>query len=587
MIFIKFFYFCPILYSMSANLDKLLQQQQGMNNFRDAQKQAFNGYDLEKGIYDAKKQALDTGKTLSKQLLGQERLEALLAAPGIGKTAIGLVKTGIKTATDPEFRAQAGKAIKQGVQDQVDSLTGRAKQSVQGVADDLEGKARGTAARFKQTIDDKTPDTGLIENPLQSGRAPFFGQGGAARRVAEPGDIDYAVQQGARSELEKVNMPTSEVSSIGGFPKEGLAPPRGNIGRTRYPTESENLARIRPAPAAEAPAPASAARAEAPDLPDVEALKPLGQRLREGRRGLVSRETQETSSSDVVKEASRLRGQLPESIARQPLSAEEASKAGYSPPSGEPPLERGIINADSGSYTRPGTNYNVQSTRPGLQAWRPDNRNAATPLEEGRSSNIYPSLDNVESRDTGATDFETAMARDSGERLSGLGRNVDRSGGGDSNYGLPDLPKQEFPKFPDPPSGSSIRSVGQVPSTARGAESRPSGPSRGEDEFGLPKASDEVSSEAKASVDASKAIGSGLKTGSEEIAAEAPLDAVPGLGEVVMAATIVGSLFKAHHEEKEQQHMTAGPAPPPPTPSTPTMAFDSAPTLDTSSYHSV
>ena len=71
----------------------------------------------------------------------------------------------------------------------------------------------------------------------------------------------------------------------------------------------------------------------------------------------------------------------------------------------------------------------------------------------------------------------------------------------------------------------------------------------------------------------------------EEMAAEAPLDAIPGLGELVMAGTLIGSLFHARHEAKEAEAQKPTPAPQVPQAPKPFISFDSAPTLDTSSYH--
>ena len=70
-----------------------------------------------------------------------------------------------------------------------------------------------------------------------------------------------------------------------------------------------------------------------------------------------------------------------------------------------------------------------------------------------------------------------------------------------------------------------------------------------------------------------------------ELGAEAPLLEVPGLGEIAMAATLIGSLVKGEKEAKEETQQTAGQAPQPQKAPTPYISFDSAPTLDTSSYH--
>ena len=74
--------------------------------------------------------------------------------------------------------------------------------------------------------------------------------------------------------------------------------------------------------------------------------------------------------------------------------------------------------------------------------------------------------------------------------------------------------------------------------------------------------------------------------GDGSINEEAGLDLIPGLGELVMAGTLIGGLVKGEKEAKEQREETPGPpptqAPPPPTPQ---MAFDAAPSLNTATYH--
>lgn len=649
---------------MSANLDKLLQQQQGLNAFRDSQKNAFNGYDLEKGIYDAKRQALQTGKNISQQLVGQERLEALMAAPAIGKTVMGLGKTALKAAANPSEFAEGAKAqAYEGLKSQFKSITGRdlpgsldearagaeaeARGAVSSVADRAEGAlssareagdravqtaqsagrtaqetAEGTAQRFRQTVDNQIPETGEIEqSALQQGRSPFFQA--PARRVAEPGDIDYAAQQGARRALETPDYPIGEVPSVGGFPREGLPTPRGSIGDPAPVTESVNRANIlRDAQRTAEPvqdAPRLSAKPLEPELPDVESLKSFNQKLSDAKQGL--RPTETRIARPNLEEAQRLgRRPIAESVARQPLTAEQAERAGFRPPSTPRPTPQSTAEPPSGQYTRPGTDLRI----PAQQA-EPDTEGDLLRERLGRlgSNRLSPE--------------EQAQATARGEAEAQP-----------EDYGLADI--RPMPKFPEPPGitpgglasarpptenvypslEGAERTGGDVPSTARGEETtrgaEPEGtpqlqPERAEqtepynnealnerfgsarpeqpdlptpeastDRFGLPKApaaADEASAEADSAKVADDTAETALKTTGEEVAAEAPLDAVPGLGEIVMAGTLLGSLFHAHHEEKEQEKQTAGPPPAPPTTSMPTMAFDSAPTLDTSSYHSL
>ena len=609
-----------------SNIDKFLNQQNGFNNFASQQKDAFNGFDLEKQQYDAKKQALSSAKTISAQLLGQERLEAILAAPGIGKTVIGAARAGIRTATDPEFRSALRERATSEFQSQIDSLTGRARNAVgsardaaeaqvggvrdaaEGARDAAEGGVRDAvggardaveggvrnAERFRNTFDNRTPTGGDIEEErLTQGRDPFFGQGGPSRRTAEPGDIDYAAQQSRQASLEQVDQPISEVQSVGGFPRSGL--PRPTASEPYNPTESEHMTRLKQQAEASPDArprgqTAEASEAEAAEtstqngsfLPDIEGLKTFKQRVSEGRSGLRQTTTAERSTSDVAQEASRFRGQLPESQARIPLSAEEASRAGYAPPSGTPPSTRGIINADSGSYTRPGTNLRIQSTRDPIPQYRPQQISGDEGIRaiRGAPSNIYPNLEGIEADGPKfiPTGGRFGLEQSDFPKIP-EGRIEEAPSISTDQYGLPNLP----------------RTGGQVPSTSTGtetpeAETRPAEERPEAPEASAPEERPEAPTERPPEASVPEEAESGTKLAVTDVAetegATSALDAVPGIGELVMAGALIGGLLHARHEEREQQKRTPGPAPLPPTETTPTMAFDAAPTLDTSSYHS-
>ena len=725
----------------------------------------FNNYDLEKGIYDAKRQALETGKGLTRQLVGQERMEALMAAPAIGKTAYGLGKTALKAAANPsEFASGAKAQAYEGLKSQFKSITGRdlpgsleearagveaeargvaegavstargtvegALGQARGAATDALGQARGvaegavstareagdravqtaqsagrsaeqvatgTAERFRSTVDSQIPETGIERSALQQGANPFFGQGGAARRVAEPGDVEYAAQQGARRALEAPDMPVGEVPSVGGFPREGLPAPRGSVGDPTPVTESANRANIlrqaeqsRPQAEQTEPIPDAPRLSSRPfdneDLPDIEPMKTTEQRIQDVRQGLRPTETR-VAEPDLA-EAQRLGARpIARSVARQPLSAEEAQRAGYKPPSTPRPERPGRIPEEPGptegpgGYTRPGTDLRIPATREAVPQFRGEAPSAVAEREESEAADQA-----LAERGSVADLFGQA------ERGGARAARTVRETATDDTEGLSTRVEEPL-TFPEPPTTTARptpsadelvnrysgnedlvstedriarldlegggtgkeaqeaelearaqRTGGEVPSTARGEETsrlgpepegrpglaperatateaepasaeqpysnpalndrfgsaRPEQPDLPEipehtvDEYGLPKEPNPVApeaSEAGAEASAAKvgdeAAETALKTGGEEIAAEAPLDAVPGLGELVMAGTLLGSLFHAHHEEKEAEARTAGPPPKPAADSTPTMAFDSAPTLDTSSYHSL
>ena len=706
-----------------SNIDRLLQQQQGLESFRNASRTAFNGYDLQKEIYDSKKSALASAKGLAGQMVGQERLEAAIAAPGIAKSAIGLAKTGIRAAANPQEFAQAAKTAGYNtLKSQYKSMTGRdlpgsleeAKAGVEGEARGaVEGAtaratrtAQGAAQRFRQTVDDKTPE---IENEARQGGRPAFEAPPA--RVPEPGDVDYAASQARMRDLSNPVDYGREVENVGGFPRGGLPAPRGSIGDPLPVTESENRANIlrqsqRPEATAPAERPSASAQAQAeqsPELPELEGLKNQEQRIQEARQGLRPTETR-TAEPDLA-EAQRLGARpIARSVAREPLTAEEAQRAGYRPPTTPRPERPGRIAEEPGptegpgGYTRPGTDLRIPATREQVPQFRGEAPSAVAEREGGQTQSFLGDIERGGARvargvrETATDDvLRTQEARASASRYGGQGiraagrpaegyesmypslkgaesssldEDLDAAArrttdpamdaaierGGErtlaqattrGDYGLPNLPASDAPpSFPNPPSTSrgeesfepgeradlqgrldNLRGGRQLGPEPEGrpelqpeaaeaetrtyanpalnerfggsAPTRPDLPDPGEPKVATrtkpTEDADTEPTEASSEV-ADKEVTSNIekdaleKTG-EEVAAEGPLDAIPGLGEVVMGATILGSLFHAHHEEKEAERQTAGPAPKAPTNSAPYMAFDAAPTLDTSSYH--
>ena len=107
---------------------------------------AYNNLGVEKQIYGAKKQALESAQNLSEQLLGQERTEFLLGAtPTIVKSA----KVGLRLARDPQGTATAIKGqVEKSARDLFKKTTGRdLPQSVDEARQQVGEEAQRTLAR--------------------------------------------------------------------------------------------------------------------------------------------------------------------------------------------------------------------------------------------------------------------------------------------------------------------------------------------------------------------------------------------------------------------------------------------------------
>ena len=106
-----------------SNIERFINSQQAFNNQRASLEGAYNNLGVEKQIYGAKKQALESAQNLSNQLLGQERTEFLLGAtPTLIKTA----KVGVRLARDPQGTATAIRGqVEKGARDLFKKTTGR------------------------------------------------------------------------------------------------------------------------------------------------------------------------------------------------------------------------------------------------------------------------------------------------------------------------------------------------------------------------------------------------------------------------------------------------------------------------------
>ena len=86
-------------------MDRILAQAQQLENAKNNLSQQFNdGFDINKQIYSAKAQALQSAKNLGAQLVGQERLESAI---GLAPIATKVAKVGARAVADPSGTAQA------------------------------------------------------------------------------------------------------------------------------------------------------------------------------------------------------------------------------------------------------------------------------------------------------------------------------------------------------------------------------------------------------------------------------------------------------------------------------------------------
>ena len=683
-----------------SNIERFLQQQQGFAQARAAMGSQFNTDPLNKQLQSLKAQSLESAKNITRQLVGQETLETIMAAPMIGKTALGLVKTGARFAKDP---AGFASAVKQAGRDKLNSLykgaTGRdlpanteeARQQVvdeaknqfrnatgrelPDSAEEAESQVRGMAQRFVRPPGDEVELTSdFLTGTRAPARAPFFEA--PPSRVPQPGDVEFRAFQEQQRALAEPNLPAGEVQQVGGFRLDDPGRPDTIPSDTfdfKAPTEeqfqaertgqrvSDFLGDIESRNVAGRVATTAAEDAESGGflpgmLPGTLRAPELGEQL--------SNVTLKPATTRFVRPRQRIQealeqervepGRIPVSRAREPLTPSQAREAGFRPPdtprpepvrepepeAPEPEPEAPAPQAPAAvaepepvaptldapaSYVRPGTNYRV-------------NANAPEEIESQASRNpfeVNQQLADVRARAEGTSDdILSTFERRAGQRFADIdARAAARRARAEADRArLSELTEREpeIPDFPTPPTGQSAARGGDVPSTARGEETdsslqqrldnlrrpAPAEPEEEEgrvppnqaepephplaeennadlDEFGLPKAPEQSGSaadfmgeiESKGESVAAQVAKTAVKELPEELTAEAPLDAIPGLGELVMAGTLIGSLFHARHEAKEAEAQK--PTPPPQTPQAPKpfISFDSAPTLDTSSYH--
>ena len=360
-----------------SNIQKLLQQQQGFEQARAAMGNQFNTDPLNKQLQSLKAQSLQSAKDITRQLLGQETLETLLAAPQIGKTALGLVKTGARFAKDP---AGFASAVKQAGRDKLNSLykgaTGRdlpanteeARQQVVDEArsqfrnatgrelpesaEDAESQVRGLAQRFVRPPGDEVELTSdFLTGTRAPAPAPFFEP--PAPRVPQPGDAEFRAFQEQQRALAEPSMPAGEVQQVGAFRLDDPGRPDTIPSDTfefKAPTEEQFQAErtgqrvgdflgdIESRNVAGRVATTAAEDAEGGFLPGM-----LPGSLPEPELGeALSRVTLKPATTKFVGSRQRIQealeqeriepGRIPVSRAREPLTPAQAREAGFRPP---------------------------------------------------------------------------------------------------------------------------------------------------------------------------------------------------------------------------------------------------------------
>ena len=514
---------------MSDTLNKLYAQAQGFENAKQQLANQFNGsYDIEKGIFAAKQQALQSAKDLTGQLVGQERLEAGIAlAPVAAKTA----RVGLAAARDPAGTAQQIRSqVSQAAQQQFKRVTGRdlptsRAEAQEAVEDAVRDAPQAVADRLTGAPEPGDIEFGLLrDNPFRYAR-PF--ETSTARPppdLPEPESVDFRTFQ----------APTRE---------EGMRQVAQENARL---AEEERVGRIRDID------PSELRPVEAPQT--AEAAPSLSQQIT-GLEGHTLRPTY-TREADPISEIqpSEIGLQLPR--VEQPLTSATPSR-GAIPVSQAQRQVFGERDFAPPPRQAPSGTLQGEPLEGGLRGDQTIAR--AVQSSTGRGEEEEPAAPVAE-------DAEPSLSLE--DRIAAIKARAEQP----VNVETPrlDAINQET-QAPQP----SIDELGE-----RLQRLKASDPSQPVAEAAPKAATDEFV--------AREAATTAAKTLPEEVAAEAPLLDIPGLGELAIAGTIIGSLASGARKEKQENQQTAGapPAPPPPS-AAPQMAFDAAPVIDSSDYHSM
>ena len=583
-----------------SNIEKFLQSQQGLAQSHSNLQSQFNQtYNLERQIYAAKQQALGSAKALVGQQLGQERLEAILGvAPVAKKVGTSLVRA----ARDPERAAQE---IRAGVSRVGQDIQRRG----QAIADRFKAPLDDARERFSRVADDAGEQAERVTESLRGGIVSDARRtAGLPERGSEFDDI------GDDPELVfGLNRPS--IAARFSDTRPPIAPARDlpepeqvDFRTFQAPTQEEGMAAVRAENQRLA-----AQKAEADRLETIRNIDPAEVRPPENVQSQIkdlsghSLRPTETREADPLQDIDpqEIGLQLPkvEGVAEQAIStripvsqarALRFTEADFPPPPRE--LRNIPRQAEpTGSYQRPGTEYRVQSNRSNPdEASEPEpNPIEPEPIREVEAEQpVEPEPTSAEELSSRLSDIRSGIEQSTQEALREQPSSTDdifERFRQQAQQRIRDAPEPE-PSRPLP--GERPEDFPDVPQTAGGEEQRASGGIDDELESRLSRLTkpdpsvpvEGADAERTAAFVGREAATTAAETGGE-LAAEAPLLEVPGLGEIALAATLIGSLVHGEKEAKQETEATPGPAPTPQKAPTPYINFDAAPTLDTSSYH--
>jgi len=555
-----------------SNIDKFLQSQQGMAQAHSNLQSQFNqNYNIQKQIYAAKQQALGSAKALVGQQIGQERLETILGTAPLAKKVGSNI---VRAAQNPE---RAAAEVKEGLSNVGQKIRTRAESAAKSVAD-----------RFRKPLDDAQSKFTKVKGDIED----------AAERVTEPlrtapGDIEYSAERGFSTPFGRAGGRTIS----GGVrppaePKEAAA---RDTFEFKPPTRSEQLSKVAEENRVERLKNIDPSEVRAPENVQSQIKDLSGHTLNPTETREVD-PLQNVSADDIGLQLPKVEG-IAESALKGAIPVSQARSVRFGESDFPPPpreLREVPRQADpTGSYQRPGTDYKVQSNRSNPDEAAEPEANPIKAQAEQTEAPAEPEPTSAEDLSDRMADIKSGIQRQTGEALREQPSSSD-----DVIERFRQAAQQRIRDAPEPGSRTTPQDFPDVPQTSGGEEQRSEGGIDKGLEDRLNNLKGDTSGEstlaeggdAERTADfvgrevASTAAKTTAETGAE-LGAEAPLLEVPGLGEVAMAATLIGSLIHGEKEAKQETSQTPGPAPAPEKAPTPYINFDAAPTLDTSSYH--
>ena len=543
-----------------SSIERFINSQQAFNNQRANLEGAYNNLGVEKQIYGAKKQALESAQNLSNQLLGQERTEFILGAT---PTLIKSAKVGVRLARDPQGTATAIRGqVEKGARDLFKKTTGRdLPQSVDEARRQVGEEAERQISRINPL--QQVPPS-AVEERLRGGIVDDARRtAGLPPRGSELDDIDDDLRFGldrpttiadrvadtrppiapARDlpEPEKVDFRTFQAPTR----EEGMRQVRAENERL---AEQERVARIREIDPAdlrpvERPPPPVREPSLGERITNLEGhstLKPTQTRIEDPIQSIdpseVGLQLPRATAEDIASIPPPQMGRIPVSQARRQVFSERDFPPPPRPAPAQEPVEGGL-RGDS-TIARALGNQKEQTLRP--EDLNIERVNEADEVQRAQILQARP---------------QQQQAEQSAPR-----------------------PQAEIEReFPSPPTTQPIQEQTDQQLQARLDRLR------GGD---TPKPAVEEPVEKAVEDTAEKTI---AKTGAELGGETAGLE-LPGIGELIMAGTLIGGLVKAGEERRQEREQSAGTPPQqqpqkPQQQQTPQPIFDVAPTLDTSSYH--